>query len=206
MSFQWDSPAFSVSGAPGSLNDLDVYVLNANATQVIAGSNLSNIREIVNGNVEGTGEPIELFSFTNTTGATADFNIMIVKFAGANPGLIKYVLFNFGGTIREFATNSGTLYGHANAVGAEAVGAAAYFNTPAFGVSPPVLNSYSSSGTTPILFDQAGNRLATPELRAKPEIVAPDGVDTTFFGSHIQMEMDFPTSLARRPRRLMRRR
>ena len=44
-----------------------------------------------------------------------------------------------GGTIQEFATNSGTLYGHANAVGAEAVGAAAYFNTPAFGVSPPVL-------------------------------------------------------------------
>ena len=137
-------------------------------------------------------DPIEVFSFTNTTGVTADFNIMIVKFAGANPGLIKYVLFNFGGTIQEFATNSGTLYGHANAVGAEAVGAAAYFNTPAFGVSPPVLNSYSSSGTTPILFDQAGNRLATPELRAKPEIVAPDGVDTTFFGSLFPDGNGFP--------------
>ena len=154
-------------------------MLNANAnasrgrSEASEYSNLTGIRN----------DPIEVFSFTNTTGVTADFNIMIVNFAGSNPALIKYVLFNFGGTIQEFATNSGTLYGHANAVGAEAVGAAAYFNTPAFGVSPPVLNSFSSSGATPILFDQAGNRLATPELRAKPEIVAPDGVDTTFFGS-----------------------
>jgi len=175
MVLQWDSPAFSVSGAPGSLNDLDVYVLNANANQVVAGANIDNL-----GN-----DPIEILSFTNTTGVTADFNIMIVEFAGPNPGLIKYVLFNLGGTIQEFATNSGTLYGHANAAGAEAVGAAAYFNTPEFGVSPPVLNSFSSSGTTPILFDQAGNRFATPELRAKPEIVAPDGVDTTFFGNDV---------------------
>ena len=46
-------------------------------------------------------------------------------------------------------------------------------NTPAFGVSPPVLETFSSSGATPILFDLAGNRLATAEIRAKPEIVAP---------------------------------
>jgi Subtilase family len=97
---------------------------------------------------------------------------------------MKYVLSGFGGTIQEFATNSGTIYGHANANGAEAVGAAAYFQTPAFGVFPPVLELYSSSGTTPVLFDLAGNRLPTPDPRTdKPEIVAPDGVDTTFFGS-----------------------
>ena len=175
MSLQWDSPAASVSpGAPGSPNDLDVYVFNAAGTQVVAGSALDNIN----------GDPIEVFSFVNNTGVTADFNIMITNFEGANPGLIKYVLFGFGGTIQEFATNSGTIYGHSNAAGAEAVGAAAYFQTPGFGVFPPVLELYSSSGTTPVLFDPAGNRLPTPDPRAdKPEIVAPDGVDTTFFGS-----------------------
>ena len=175
MSLQWDSPAASVSpGAPGSPNDLDVYVFNAAGTQVVAGSILDNIN----------GDPIEVFSFVNNTGVTADFNIMITNFEGANPGFIKYVLFGFGGTIQEFATNSGTIYGHANANGAEAVGAAAYFQTPGFGVSPPVLEFYSSSGTTPVLFDLAGNPLPTPDPRAdKPEIVAPDGVDTTFFGS-----------------------
>jgi hypothetical protein len=161
MSFQWDSPSFRVSGAPGSLNDVDVYLLNAAGTQVLAGS--------VSGNIVGSGgngDPVELFSFFNTTGATADFNVMITNFDGPDPTLIKYVLFSFGGSIQEFPSNSGALYGHANAAGATAVGAAAYFNTPAFGVSPPVLNTFSSSGTTPVLFDQAGNRLATADIWA----------------------------------------
>ena len=119
---------------------------------------------------------------------------MITNFAGANPGLMKYVMFGFGGTIQEFATNSGTIYGHTNAAGAEAVGAAAYFQTPAFGVSPPILESFSSSGATPILFDLGGNRLATPDSRSqKPEIVAPDCVDTTlFFGGEDSMPDGFP--------------
>ena len=172
MSFQWDSPAFSVSGSPGAQNDLDVYVFNAAENEILGGAVSDN----------SGGDPIEVFTFVNNTGVTADFNIMITKFSGADPGLIKYALFDFSGEIMEHVTNSGTVYGHANARGAEAVGAAAYFNTPAFGVSPPVLNSFSSSGTTPILFDVTGNRLATPDVRAKPEIVAPDGGDTTFFG------------------------
>ncbi len=173
LSFQWDSPMFSVSGAPGSPNDLDIYLLNASATQVLAGSHIPNVN----------GDPVEVFAFVNNTGATADFNLVITNFQGPNPGLMKYVLFNFNGTIQEFATNSSTIYGHINAATAEAVGAAAYFNTPAFGVSPPVLDFYSSSGGTPILFDSAGNRLANAEIGSKPEIVAPDGGDTTFFGT-----------------------
>src|SRR4030095_922516 len=108
---------------------------------------------------------------------------MIVKHSGADPGLIKYVYFG-SAVINEFDTQSSTIFGHANAVGAEAVGAARYSNTPAFSVFPPILESFSSSGATPILFDRLGNRLSTPDPRSqKPEIVAPDGVDTTFFGS-----------------------
>ena len=180
LSFQWDSPAASVRpGAPGSPNDLNIYVLNAGATQVVAGSNNLNVG----------GDPVEVFAFVNTTGATADFNILITNFQGPNPGLIKYVLFDFNGTIQEFATNSPTIYGHTNATGAEAVGAASYTQTPAFGVSPPKLESFSSSGGTPILFDTAGNRLINAEIGSKPEVVAPDGVATTvpgfapFFGT-----------------------
>ena len=87
---------------------------------------------------------------------------MIVKHSGADPGLIKYVYFG-SAIINEFDTQSGTIFGHANAVGAEAVGAARYSNTPAFSVFPPILESFSSSGATPILFDLAGNRLPTPD-------------------------------------------
>ena len=170
---QWDSPFFSVSGSPATQNDLDIYVLNSSATQVLAGSAFSN----------SGGDAVEIFAFTNNGLTPINVNLMIVKFSGANPGLIKYIRIG-SATVNQFNTQSGTLFGHANAATAEAVGAVRYSNTPAFGVSPPVLESFSSSGTTPILFDFAGNRLATPDARAdKPEISAPDGVDTTFFGS-----------------------
>src|SRR5262249_45972494 len=72
-------------------------------------------------------------------------------------------------------------FGHPNANGATAVGAASYASTPAFGSVPPVLEPFSSTGPTPILFDATGQRLAAPVIRSKPEIVAPDGVATTIF-------------------------
>jgi Subtilase family len=175
---QWDSPFFSASDipGPGTQNDLDLYVLDSSATQVLAGTTFNNIG----------GDAVEIFGDTNDELVPLNLNLMIVNHSGVAPGLLKFVYFYSGAPpiINEFNTQSGTIYGHANAAGAEAVGAARYSNTPAFGVSPPVLESFSSSGATPILFDLAGNRLATPDPRAdKPEIVAPDGADTTFFGS-----------------------
>ena len=128
------------------------------------------------------GDPVEVFAYTNTTGSNLTVNVLIGIFSGANPGFMKYVIFG-SSAINEFATNSGTIYGHANAAGAEATGAADYVKTPAFGVDPPELESFSSAGPTPILFDVSGVRLGTAEVRAKPEIVAPDGTNTTFFGS-----------------------
>ena len=176
LSLQWDSSYFSVSGAPGTQNNLDLYVLDSSATMVVAGSTLNNLG----------GDPIELFGTTNNGISALDVNLMIVNRSGPHPGLLKYVYFASGlaPTVQEYDTQSSTIFGHANAAGAVAVGAAAYFNTTQFGVSPPVLNFFSSRGGTPVIFDAAGNRLAVADPRAdKPEIVAPDGTDTTFFGS-----------------------
>ena len=173
FSFQWDSPFFTVSGSPGAQNDLDIYVLNSSATEILAGSIFDNL-----GN-----DAVEIVEFTNSGATPVTVNLMIVNFFGTAPGLMKYVYFG-PATLNEFDTQSSTIFGHANAVGAEAVGAARYSNPPAFSVFPPILESFSSSGATPILFDRLGNRLSTPDPRSqKPEIVAPDGVDTTFFGS-----------------------
>ena len=166
-------PFFSVSGSPGTENDLDIYLLDASATQVLAGSAFNNVG----------GDAVEFVGVRNNGAAPVTMKLMIVKHSGADPGLIKYVYFG-PAIINEFDTQSSTIFGHANAVGAEAVGAARYSNTPVFSVFPPILESFSSSGTTPILFDVAGNRLAVSDPRSqKPDIVAPDGVDTTFFGS-----------------------
>ena len=185
ISLQWNSPFASVCpGCPGAPNDLDIYVFNDPPTTVLAGSTDSNLG----------GDAVEIFSFFNPPrSAVTAFNIMITKFDGPNPQLIKYVRFGGGNvTINEFDTQSSTLFGHANAAGAAAVGAAFYRNTREFGVFPPLLEPFSSAGSTPIIFDTAGNRLAIPQLRLKPEIVAPDGTNTTFFGGRDVEPDGFP--------------
>jgi hypothetical protein len=63
----------------------------------------------------------------------------------------------------------------AAAAGALAIGAAAYKLTPGYGVSPAQIEPFSSSGQTPIMFTAAGQRLATPQLLQKPDVVGPDG-------------------------------
>jgi len=182
FSFQWDQPFGSLGGA-GSASDLDIFVTDTLGNRLSGGfsSNLG-------------GDAVEVFTFFNngTTdvdglpGADTTFNVQIELVGGPAPGLMKYVQFRNGTvSIDQFDTASSTLYGHANAAGASAVGASAYFNTPAFGTDPPLLNDFSSAGPTPILFDTAGNAQA-PEIRMHPNITGPDGVNTTFFGSDIE--------------------
>ncbi|MEQ9668097.1 S8 family peptidase [Coleofasciculus sp. G2-EDA-02] len=171
ISFQWDSPFFSVSGGAGSPNDLDIFLFDESGTNILASS--------INQNVGN--DAVEFFSFFNDGLLGTDrFNLAISKVEGLDPGLMKYILFG-NGTLNEYDTASGTVFGHPNARGAEAVGAAFYQDTPEFGVAPPQLQPFSSAGPTPILFDRAGNRLANPEIRLKPEIIAVDGTNTTFF-------------------------
>ncbi len=43
---------------------------------------------------------------------------------------------------------TGTVLGQANSSGAISVGAALYLNTPAYGVNPPTIASFSSRGGT----------------------------------------------------------
>ncbi len=170
LSFQWDSPAAS-AGGPGSPNDVDIFLTDDPANIILASATGSN-----------TGlDPVEILFFQNTSGVGQFYNLIIVKFSGPSPGRVKYVRFADSIPL-EFDTQSSTTYGHANAAGAEAVGATAWFNTPAFGVNPPALNFFSSRGGTPILFDIAGNRLPAAQIRAKPGVVGPDGGGTTFFG------------------------
>jgi len=163
---QWDDPYYSVSGGAGAQTDLDIILYPSHGTPV--GSATRNIG----------GDPVEVFSYVTPGGPTRTYEIGIEHYAGPLPSRIKYVYFGYL-TIDEYATHSGTVYGHPNAAGARAVGAARYDATPAFGTSPPVLEYFSSAGGQEILFDPAGNPVS--ELRQKPEIVAPDGGDTTFF-------------------------
>ncbi|MCU7922946.1 MAG: S8 family serine peptidase [Candidatus Thiodiazotropha sp. (ex Dulcina madagascariensis)] len=111
---QWDSPAYSISGAGGAQTDLDIFI--------------------------------------------------------------------FDGIIQEYETSSGAIFGHANSKSALTVGAANYAETPEFGMSQPLVQLFSSAGGTPVMFDLSGTVLSNPYIPQKPDIVAPDNVNTTFFG------------------------
>ena len=167
---QWDQPFASASttGA-GSQNDLDMFLFDGDGN-IIASS--------VDANVDG-----DPFEFLEVQG-TGEVFLAIAKWnpgGGPNPSKIKFVDVGFNSTY-QFATNSSTSFGHNQAPNGQGVAAAYYQDTPAFGTNPPEPEPFTSLGGTPILFDTAGNRLATPVIRNQPAITAPDGVDTTFFG------------------------
>ncbi|MBV8353129.1 MAG: hypothetical protein JOZ21_12730 [Verrucomicrobia bacterium] len=73
------------------------------------------------------------------------------------------------------------VYGHAAANGAIAVAAYVYDWTDSKPYQPQI-EYYTSPGPVNIYFDESQNRLATPQLRAKPDVAGVDGVATTFFG------------------------
>lgn len=187
LSFQWDDPFASVStSGAAAATDLDIVLLDSPSAfgNLLAFSAAGNIG----------GDPVEVLQFTNSTNAPITAHLAISNFFGPDPDLMKYVGFVRGSlTIDEYATNSSASWGHANAAGAQSIAAAPFFLTPEFGVSPPVVEQFSSLGGTPILFDTAGNRLTAPEVRAKPEVTGPDGGNNTFFINDTFLDADlFP--------------
>jgi hypothetical protein len=182
LSLQWDSPYFSVSGSPGSPNDLNLFLIDNTATTVLAGSAISNIG----------GDPLEVLVYTNNSDVPMDANLLIVKTGGPDPDLMKYVIFNPSISINEFGTPGSTSFGHSNATGAASVAAAFYNQTPQFGSDPAVVEPFSSLGGISILFDSNGNQLPEPEVRDKPNFTAPDGTNTTFFGAPDSESDGFP--------------
>jgi len=178
---QWDENFFSLNGNEGSRNDLDILLFNnPPGPQPIAGGLFSGA-----GNNIGR-DPVEILRYTNSGFNEEIVNIFIGKRDDGSPapGFLKYVIFNGSGSvINEYSdsSNNSTIYGHANAAGALAVGAADYRQTPAFGINPPLLESFSAPGLTPIYLNPDGSRKAASELRARPDFVAPNGTNTTFF-------------------------
>ena len=166
LSLQWDDPWFSLSGAPGADTDLNIYLLNPTNSQ----SSSQETDNIV------SGDPSESFSWNNGT-LYNTYQIVITKAAGPDPGLIKYILTRpWDSGIDEYATNSATIIGTQNSENLITVGGTIKSD-------PNNFYRYSSEGGTPILFDAAGNRILAPVARFHPVIIAPQAVNTSFYGS-----------------------
>jgi hypothetical protein len=191
---EWDQPF--VTGAPnsgGAQNKIDLCIQGATGLVV---NNLEPNGNLGTATCTGANaigaDPVQVMFVYNPANACANtascnspattLNIVIGLAGGTAPGRIKVVVEGDGApiTITQFATNSGTLQGHPSAVGAAAVGAVFFPNTPACG-GTLTLENFSSAGGDPILFDVNGKPQAA-EFRQKPDFVGPDGGNDTFLG------------------------
>jgi hypothetical protein len=152
--------------------DLNFYMFNSagNCVFAFAANNLNDDNGI---------EVIDLSGGPSTT-----YRIMVGRTGAGTKQATRVRLVNLGGWGGGPLSNSSnpTTFGHSAAASANSVAAYRY-TSPVSQVNPyrPALESFSSAGPSTIYFDAAGNRLAVPETRKKPDMAATDGGDTTFF-------------------------
>jgi Subtilase family len=186
VDLQWAQPWGGVT------TDLDAYLLNS-------GDKL--LRASEDSNATLTQMPFEFLPWTNTTGTAQTVRIAIDRCdsvcGGASGGdtgspRLKFVLLENGGgvTQTEYPESSEgpegdvvgpTIFGHNGAEDAMSVGAIRYDATEApetFSSRGPVTNYFEPvEGSTP------AEPLSSPQVLAKPDVVATDGGANTFFGS-----------------------
>lgn len=176
----WDQPA------GGATADLEMFLLDSPQLPGAGGSTILSQSTIVPSEPNDPSSQLYYAAPKNQTAylliaekqdsaSPAPSLVKWISTADGADGNVSYQYVNDASS----ATGSSTIYGQPNAAGAIAVGAAAYDQTPAYKVNPPILEDFSSEGGSPVLFDAQGNRLATPEIRQKPNIIGPDAVSTT---------------------------
>ena len=160
---QWNDDFHSLGSANGVQTDLDLYLVGANGFTLF-GFNRSNL----------FGDPYEVCPFIVTEETEA--KVIVTNAGGTNTNVrFKYIIFRGDGVIDNYKNAApSTIVGHPNAVGCIAVGAMLFGNIPQFTPVFPGVASFSSRGGTFTL--GAGNTYAP---RLKPDLVAPNGVNTT---------------------------
>jgi Ca2+-binding RTX toxin-like protein len=180
---QWDQPGAS-AGGPGSASDVDLFLTDITGNVIYASSVANNIG----------ANPVEVIGYSLGAGGT--YYLRVGLFSGPAPSEIRLIALGNGASVNLGTTaenfNDGTLYGHAAAPGAVAVAASYFGSTPAFGVNPPTLESFSSYGPTRFWYTDSGVRLGAPTTAQTPLITAVDGGDTSFFGSDNSDAGSFP--------------
>jgi hypothetical protein len=209
---KWDEPGFNLF-APGSgaQSDLDLFLtvdenlplVDADPTPGNSNPPFDNVIDQSIG-IQGTiampsGEPFELVSYTNPSNMFSEtVYVAIDHFNGREPVRIYLQVLGSGvQSIEPGYVVDRTVTGHAAAKNAMAVAAMFYGEIDSGGsLDPPAgrlnVEPFSSlGGNLPIYFSADGmTRLIVPELRFKPEITAPDGTNTTFFGGDIGFDAD----------------
>lgn len=155
---QWNDPydAGRVSA------DYDLYLFSADGSTLVAASAADNF---------GSDQPVEFVSVGPGT-----YQIVVVRFdtAPTQANLVRFVTFGTVVTGEYLNYTTPITYGHNSAAGAIGTAAVPWYQ-------PYLPEGFTSPGPSQIHFDRAGNRLPVVEVRQKPDLAAPDGVNTTFF-------------------------
>ena len=178
-----------VSGVGGTGNNFTGTIFDDQAAQAINQGNppftgrfqpQNELADLIGEIAQGQWQLLVTDNTVGETGTLVSWSLDIATDFDATPDAMPLKIVNFGNGVPGISGSS-TIYGHANAAGASAVGAVMYTNAPLFYGNPLVPQPYSSLGGTDILFDTNGVRLMNADLRMKPNIMAPDGTNTTFF-------------------------
>ncbi len=193
---QWNEP-FSGALGGGASTDLDLYLYaEPSASPKILASSADSQGCSMTGATTG-GDPLEILEYTNQGRQPQTVYLAVDNFCGGAP-LFRIVTFGLncglpgGYTFDTSIFHDPQLYGHAAADGVIAVGAVDYRELDSGGSFEGTageidVERFSTlGGDLPFFFDDTGVPLSdAPEYRFKPELAAPDGVSTTFFGSNI---------------------
>jgi hypothetical protein len=194
---QWDQPFVTGSTAtnpPGSTSSIDVCLTVTSGNDITGDDNLNPLTNSCTGPSTVGQDPLQVILVGNPASNTANsqpttFKVQVGLANNVAPNRIKVAVEGNGLalTMSPFpSTTSPTVQGHSMSADAISVGAALYLNTPACGTTPAKAEGYSSFGGGPTLFDTDGTRLATQQVRQKPDLVGPDGGSDTFLGQNIQ--------------------
>ena len=186
---EWDQPY--VTGAPnsgGATSQINVCITPTSGNDII--TNYNGQSATCSGLNTLGQDPYQVMIVDNPANAAGNssqetVNIVVgLANSSAPPGRIKVVVEDdgLGSQITKFAGNGGgTIQGHPLAGGAAAVGAVFFPNTLSCGATTPTLETFSSAGGDPILFDVNGKPQAA-QFRQKPDFASPDGGNDTFLG------------------------
>lgn len=171
----------NATGTARIVTDFNVLIFNPDGTFVSA----------VGEDNRATNRPIEVPRVAPAAGRD-NFQFVVARTNVPAEGTpqatkLRYVGFTTGYPQEYFSyIDTPITFGHNSAAGANGIAAYAFY-------PPNIPEGFTSPGQTFIYFDKNNNRLATPEIRQKPDMAAMDGANNTFFSADATQDTDtFP--------------